>query len=130
MINDSEACLTEVERSAPDLVVMDVLLDGPNGFEVCRRLRTRFDASELPILLCAGIFQSPEYACEASAVGAQEYLSSPLEARELVSKVVAHLNGKAATSTSEAGPLDASNPESCGDAIAGGPAYDLRPATP
>ena len=129
MMNDSEACLSEVERAAPDLVVMDVLLDGPNGFEVCRRLRTRYKAEELPILLCAGIFQSDEYSCEATAVGAQDILPAVMESRELVSKVVEHLNAGVPVTSGESDTPTTTESEVRNDAIAGGTPSDYRPAT-
>jgi CheY-like chemotaxis protein len=43
MVADGAAALAVVERDAPDLVVLDLMLPGIDGLEVCRRLRTRPD---------------------------------------------------------------------------------------
>lgn len=87
-----EACLALVERCRPDLVLLDVLLDGANGFELCRQLRTRYDVDELPILICGGIYRGADFEGEARDVGAQSFLESPLDPRSLIESIVSHVH--------------------------------------
>jgi DNA-binding response OmpR family regulator len=69
------------------LVLMDVLLEGKNGFDVCRAIRERYTARELPIVLCSHIYRSRIYRDEAAAVGAQKYLLLPMKLDEMLDHV-------------------------------------------
>jgi DNA-binding response OmpR family regulator len=87
LVGHGDEVLLRVEAQRPDLVLMDVLLEGPNGFEVCRRLRSKWGPDELPILLSSGIYRSRIYRDEATNAGAQGYILKPCEPDELVREV-------------------------------------------
>ena len=87
-LSDANEALERIERDAPDLVVADVLLQGVDGFELCRLVRSRYTAEQLPIVLCAGIYKDARFARAASEIGVQSYLTVG-DARELVSRVAA-----------------------------------------
>jgi CheY-like chemotaxis protein len=91
-------CLTLLEKRKPVLVLMDILLDGANGFEICRTIRHRFAAKELPIVLCTTVYHARIYRDEAVAAGAQGYVLRPIEPEDLV-KIVNEIAGTHATST-------------------------------
>lgn len=80
-------CLELLATRTPDLVLMDVLLEGANGFEVCRRIRERCTADELPIVLGSMIYRSRVYRDEAFAAGAQLYLLRPVKLDDLVAQI-------------------------------------------
>lgn len=84
--NGGEA-LTRIDELKPDLVLVDVLLEGLNGFEVCRKLRDSYGPDELPVLLSSAIYRSRIYRDEAVAAGAQGYILKPCEPDELVREV-------------------------------------------
>jgi DNA-binding response OmpR family regulator len=83
--------LERIERKRPALVLMDVLIDGPNGFEICRRMRGKWGPNELPIVLTSGVYRSRIYRDEATAAGAQGYVLKPCEPDELVREISAIL---------------------------------------
>lgn len=83
-LSSGAQCLSLLESRTPALVLMDILLEGPNGFEVCRTIRNRFSAEELPILLGSTLYHSRLYRDEASAAGAQGYVLRPIEPDDLV----------------------------------------------
>ena len=58
--------IARVERERPTLVLMDVLIDGANGFDVCRRMRAKWKAHELPIILTSGVYRSRWLASESA----------------------------------------------------------------
>jgi CheY-like chemotaxis protein len=87
------ACLEALERDRPDLVVLDILLEGRNGYEVCRELRTRASADELPIVLCSRIYRSSVFREEAHAAGAQAFLLLPMRLEEFAEAVGELLEG-------------------------------------
>jgi DNA-binding transcriptional MerR regulator len=80
VLNDIEAALTQTKDRLPDLVVVDLLIDGGQGLELCERLRDRGD---VPILAIS-TFGQRDRAMEA---GAYAFLQKPIEPLQLVSTV-------------------------------------------
>jgi len=90
-----DACLAALERDRPDLVVLDILLEGRNGYEVCRELRARMSALDLPIVLCSRIYRSSVFREEAFAAGAQAFLLLPMRLEEFAAAIGELLEGGA-----------------------------------
>ncbi len=84
---DGEEALEEVERSMPDLVVLDLNLPGISGFEVCRRLR---GWSQVPILILS-VREDEAGKVRALDLGADDYLTKPFGVEELLARVRALL---------------------------------------
>lgn len=84
---DGPAALVAVEAERPDLVVLDLMLPGIDGLEVCRRLRASSDAYVL-MLTARGEDVDRIIGLE---VGADDYLAKPFSPRELVARVKALL---------------------------------------
>src|SRR5213595_2626929 len=85
---DGGGALAAVERSAPDLVVLDVAMDGLDGLAVCRRLRAKGLA--LPVLLLTARDGVPDRVAGLDA-GADDYLVKPFATDELLARVRALL---------------------------------------
>jgi two-component system response regulator MprA len=85
---DGGAALAQVERAAPDLVVLDVTMPGLDGLAVCRRVRGR--GLSLPILLLTARDAVEERVSGLDA-GADDYLVKPFASEELVARVRALL---------------------------------------
>jgi two-component system response regulator MprA len=85
---DGGGALAAVERSAPDLVVLDVAMDGLDGLAVCRRIRAKGLA--LPVLLLTARDAVPERVAGLDA-GADDYLVKPFATDELLARVRALL---------------------------------------
>jgi DNA-binding response OmpR family regulator len=80
-------------------VLADVLVHGPHGFELCRRLRETYDAETLPVLLCTDIYGGEIFQEEARRVGAQKLLLKPIAPDDLlaeIAEVVARVTDQAA----------------------------------
>jgi DNA-binding response OmpR family regulator len=84
MVADGAAALAVVERDAPDLVVLDLMLPGIDGLEVCRRLRTRPDGIPIVMLTALGDEADRVLGLE---LGADDYVTKPFSPRELVLRV-------------------------------------------
>ncbi len=84
---DSAALLAAVREQRPDLVLIDVLIEGQNGFEVCRQLRGTHAAETLPIVLSTTIYRSRVYREEAERLGAQAYILRPQAPEELLAEI-------------------------------------------
>jgi two-component system response regulator MprA len=85
---DGGSALASVERSAPDLIVLDVAMPGLDGLAVCRRLRSA--GFGFPILLLTARDAVPDRVAGLDA-GADDYLVKPFAAEELVARVRALL---------------------------------------
>ena len=87
---DGEKALRAIQRERPDLIILDLMLPGVSGLELCRTLRERAETARLPILMLTA------KAGEADRVvglemGADDYLTKPFSPRELVARVKALL---------------------------------------
>jgi DNA-binding response OmpR family regulator len=80
-------CLAELERDPAQLVVLDIGLPDLDGFEVCRRIRAR---SSVPIIMLTARDEEVDRVAGLE-VGADDYVSKPFSARELVARVKAIL---------------------------------------
>lgn len=78
-----DQCLEMLTRAVPSLILMDVLLEGRNGFDVCRAIRQHFAPEALPVVLCSAIYRSRIYREEAMHAGAQLYVLKPVKFDEL-----------------------------------------------
>ncbi len=85
---DGGEALLAVERSAPDLVVLDIAMDGLDGLAVCRRIRQKGLA--LPVLLLTARDAVPDRVAGLDA-GADDYLVKPFATDELLARVRALL---------------------------------------
>jgi DNA-binding response OmpR family regulator len=87
---DGNEALEMVNRDRPDLVILDVMMPGLNGFELCQVLRQRPDTVTLPIIMLSGLSDVQEKVSGLRA-GADEYLTKPIDLRELTARVDALL---------------------------------------
>ncbi|MBC7260106.1 MAG: response regulator [Chloroflexi bacterium] len=87
---DGQEALAQVESVRPDLIILDVMLPGMDGYEVLRRLKSRTDAPLLPVLMLTAD-DTVEGKIKAFTAGAADYLAKPFDAAELVARVKALL---------------------------------------
>jgi len=85
---DGGAALAEVERSAPDLIVLDVAMPGVDGLAVCRRLRAKGLATPVLLLTARDDLRDRVGGLDA---GADDYLVKPFQTEELLARVRALL---------------------------------------
>jgi two-component system, OmpR family, alkaline phosphatase synthesis response regulator PhoP len=100
---DGEQALKLLQHERPSLVILDLMLPGLSGLELCKILRDRQDTSRLPILMLTA------KAGEADKVvglelGADDYLSKPFSPREMVARVRAILRRSESSTAAESSP--------------------------
>ncbi|WP_328602272.1 response regulator transcription factor [Nocardia terrae] len=87
----AELLLEHEGCSAPvDLAVLDVLMPGRSGIDICRMVRMRADLPDIPIILISDLGDEPDRV-RGLAAGADDYLAKPFSARELALRVGAIL---------------------------------------
>ena len=84
---DGQAGLTTYEQIAPDLIILDLMLPGMDGYEVCKRIRAQ---GHTPILMLTAR-RTEDDRVMGLDLGADDYLTKPFSPRELVSRVRAIL---------------------------------------
>ncbi len=92
---DGEEALAAVEAQPPQLVLLDVMLPGIDGYEVCRRLREQPELAALKIILLTARGRDAER-LRGLEQGADLYITKPFSTRELVSTIASCLGDSAA----------------------------------
>ncbi len=86
LAEDGDAALEMLPQLNPDLLILDIVMPGTDGFEVCRQIRQDEQFCSLPILIQTGMEATQERA-EVFAVGANDLISKPINVYELVARV-------------------------------------------
>lgn len=87
---DGFEALEALEETKPDLILLDVMMPKLSGYEVCKKIRERYPAHELPIILLTAKDQSTDLLAGFEA-GANDYLTKPFDKNELLVRVKTHL---------------------------------------
>lgn len=87
--NSGRAALAKIESNPPDLVLLDVMMPGMNGYEVTQRVRQNLKLPFIPIVLVTGHNQPT--AAEGFNVGADGFIRKPIDFNELLTQVKAML---------------------------------------
>jgi sigma-B regulation protein RsbU (phosphoserine phosphatase) len=91
---DGAAALRSIETSPPDLVLLDIVMPGLDGYEVCRRLRAQERTRELPVVFLSSLEDVKDKA-HGFEVGGNDYLTKPFEVLEIKARVRSLLRAKA-----------------------------------
>jgi two-component system cell cycle response regulator len=92
-VNTGEAALDRIQKEPFDLILLDVLLPGIDGFEVCRQLKGMKQTREVQVILITCLSEL-ENKIKGIELGADDYLMKPINARELKARVKVLLNKK------------------------------------
>ena len=76
----------KIRQETPDLVVLDVMLPGMDGFEICRRLRAKEETAKVPVLMLSAKAREADRDTGLKR-GANDYLTKPASPDELASRV-------------------------------------------
>lgn len=85
-----EAALGIVQRVVPDVVLMDAVMPGLDGFETCRRLKAMAPLTHVPVIFMTGLTET-EHIVHALESGGVDYLSKPINVDELRARIRVHL---------------------------------------
>lgn len=83
--------LEEIEKEAPDLILLDIMMPELDGIEVCRTLKENPKTSGIPIVMVTTKGE-PEMVQRAFQAGCDDYITKPLDKMELLSKVNMYLD--------------------------------------
>jgi DNA-binding NarL/FixJ family response regulator len=87
---DGESALALVDQITPDLILMDAVMPGMDGFEACRRLKNEKLLSHVPVVFMTGLSET-EHVVHGLAAGGVDYVTKPIIVEELLARIRVHL---------------------------------------
>ena len=85
-----EAALTIVQKARPDLILLDIMMPGIDGFEVCRRLKADPATEKIPIIFLSALDETADKV-RGLQLGAVDYVAKPFQPEEVIARVNTHL---------------------------------------
>jgi two-component system sensor histidine kinase ChiS len=92
---DGHEALEAVEKEKPELLLLDIMMPGMSGYQVCETLRKSYDHAALPVIMLTALNQTDDRIRGFNA-GANDYLSKPFNKQELAARIIAHLTASKA----------------------------------
>ena len=85
-----ESALQRAQYNQPDIVLLDVLMPGMDGFETCHRLKADETTRDIPVIFMTSL-TSTEDKVQGFEVGAVDYVTKPLHQEEVLARITTHL---------------------------------------
>ena len=80
----------------PDLILLDIIMPQLDGFEVCKRVKSNPETTEIPVIFITGLREREEI-IRGFTIGAQDYVTKPFHPKELLARIKTHLDLKSRT---------------------------------
>jgi DNA-binding response OmpR family regulator len=90
VVTSGREALAQVKRELPDLVILDIMLPGMDGLDVCRTLRSQEDTAAIPIIMLTAKAEESDRIVGLE-LGADDYITKPFSPNEVVARVRALL---------------------------------------
>jgi CheY-like chemotaxis protein len=87
---DGESALEILEEEKPDLILLDIVMPGIDGFETCRRIKNNPNLKDIPVIFISGKTESEDVS-KGISVGGVDYIPKPFKAEEIYARIKAHL---------------------------------------
>jgi signal transduction histidine kinase len=98
---DGESALEQIEFHQPDLILLDIMMSGIDGFETCRRLRQNSLTCDVPVIFMTAL-SDMENKVQGFSLGAVDYITKPFQQEEVLVRVQSHLQLRHLATTLEA----------------------------
>jgi DNA-binding NarL/FixJ family response regulator len=87
---DGHSALALLDRVEPDVILLDAMMPGIDGFETCRRIKRRTDMATTPVVFMTGLSDRAHVA-QALQAGGVDYVSKPVAPDELIARIAVHV---------------------------------------
>ena len=87
---DGESALEQLKQDRPDLILLDVMMPGIDGFETCRRLKAQKETAEIPVIFMTALSETMDKV-KGFSLGAVDYVTKPIQHEEVLARVNTHL---------------------------------------
>ncbi|MBW4546313.1 MAG: response regulator [Symplocastrum torsivum CPER-KK1] len=95
---DGETAIERVEYAPPDLVLLDILMPGMDGFETCRCLKANERTKDVPVIFMTALSETVDKV-RGLNLGAVDYITKPLQHEEVIARIQLHLSLQKLTKT-------------------------------
>jgi diguanylate cyclase (GGDEF)-like protein/PAS domain S-box-containing protein len=83
---DGEFALNSVKTNAPDLILLDIVMPGVNGYEVCRQLKANWETHKIPVIFLSALGEEIDKTA-AFQVGGCDYITKPFQLEEVLARI-------------------------------------------
>jgi len=87
---NGESALQRARQSLPDVILLDAVMPGMDGFEVARNLQAEAETQRIPIIFMTGLTET-EHVVAAFAAGSVDYVTKPIRPSEVLARIAAHV---------------------------------------
>jgi PAS domain S-box-containing protein len=87
---DGKTAIQKVEEAPPDIILLDVMMPGIDGFETCRRLKANQTTKDIPVIFMTALSETVDKV-KGFDVGAVDYITKPIQPEDLIARVTTHL---------------------------------------
>ena len=105
---DGLSALSRIQRRRPDLILLDAMMPGLDGFETCQRIKADPATADIPVLFMTALTDS-EHVVKGFEAGGIDYVTKPINTEEVLARVASHLRTarilQTARAASQAQPL-------------------------
>lgn len=98
--NSGNECLAQAAKHRPDLILLDIMLPGMNGYEVCQQLKKSEETASIAVVMLTAKGETAERV-KGLELGVDDYVTKPFSPRELILRIQAVLRRVRATSGGE-----------------------------
>lgn len=88
--NNGQSALDVAVKAEPDVILLDAIMPGMDGFEVCRKLKANNKTSQIPVIFMTGLTES-EHVVAAFNAGGTDYVTKPVRVNEVLVRMMSHL---------------------------------------
>jgi DNA-binding NarL/FixJ family response regulator len=87
---DGLSALERLQRVTPDIILLDAVMPGIDGFETCRRIKQMPDVRHVPVMFMTGLTET-EHVVRGFESGGLDYVTKPIEPAEVLARVATHI---------------------------------------
>ncbi len=95
---DGESAINIAESKRPDLILLDILMPGLDGFETCRLLKAKVSTREIPIIFLTALSETANKV-KGFELGGVDYVTKPIQQEEVLARIRTHLSLRKLTSS-------------------------------
>lgn len=90
LTSNGNHALVTIQKEAPDLILLDIMMPGMDGFEVCRQLKDDEQTASIPIIFISALDETMDKV-KAFSMGGVDYITKPFKAEEVLARIKTHL---------------------------------------
>src|SRR5246127_2554950 len=98
---DGAAAMRIVDQITPDIILLDAIMPGMDGFETCRRLKRDAGLSDVPVIFMTGLAET-EHIVRGLEAGGVDYVTKPIAIEEMLARIRVHLSNARLTQSARA----------------------------